>query len=1303
MYTTGFPMMRIFFLFAMFFLMMSKASSMDFDSYRVGLGDGLISTDIRTITQDNMGYIWFGATYGLLRYDGYQVHTYLPSTTGNNHLLNDNHIRDLIYWKDGYIVIRVQGDCCTLFDTRENRFVKFPINNTVCTKYNRIRLDLHNTLWLFNDKGQGIALFCNNRKFSTRYFKEEKSVPQEVRGNHWDNLGNDVKLINKEYLEYIDKTTQRRHVFKIFDHSPFSSPYVVRYEVVTIGDNVWVSTYGSGITVYNKRTGELTHIRKGDNDILQTNFIITIKADSQGNVWALQDMHGAVCISAKHKKTTIINLSRHKDDEQGNYTKSIIRMPDGGCFVSTNSGEQILLNSNLDVVKRTKIDNDAVLSMFRDVRGTLYLGTRRCGLSVNGKWYKHDGKDLYSLSDNKICGITVDRENRVWVATQNGHVDVGVWHGNRLYFSHVLPKGNYKSIMTDHKGNIWVGSETTLYKFNPTALLRNKKAYHTYNVSGMSSGVNDISHVVEDRQHRIWIGTLGKGVFWMDNNKDVTNPVFHGLNRQTGLANDMVTSIIQDKFGYMWIATEQGITVYDSTTGRKKTLLTDHTSSRNFYTDRTVCELRDGRLVFGTIDGLVVYTPQKNMSLPSREQVKLSRRLLVTEVMVNGNSILDGQYENILFELAVNRQIKLRYDENSLVFRFSDFNYDPLSKTSYRYILEGYDEKWSPMSTNATTSYRDLPYGHYKFRVRSYQDNMPTAQEYVADVVIMPPLWLTWWAILCYCLFTVILGGFVCKQLSVVYHLRQHIMLEKRMTEFKLRFFTDISHEFRTPLTIIHGAIDRILQSKNVPGDIRQPLSCLMRNEQRMMRLVNQLLEFRKMENGKLRLALQQTEIVSFLHNIFNDFKEIADNKHITLLFLPQVKELKVYVDRSHLDKIAYNLLGNAFKYTPVRGNVCLKVAVDEQGKTFSLIVADTGVGISKDKQRKLFERFMQSSFTSDSMGIGLNLTYGLVCRHKGTISYAENHPQGSIFTVTLPMDKSCYLASDFLIEEKHLDVNTVDEVKPVVNEYLEMKAEPLNDRNVLVVEDDVELLKYTRNLLSQYFNVHTCMDGEEALRFLQEFEGDISLVVTDIMMPGLNGYELVRRMKSNEYWKVVPVIMLTAITDTCEKTKYIDLGVDAYISKPFDGKELVSTCCNLILKYDMLKQKYSKEESKASGLPKIIKEEKDKHFLDILDIWIDNHLADAKVSVDTMADAMKVGRTVFYEKVRELTGMTPNEYLRKRRMEKAVDLLAERGMNISEVAYRVGFSEPHHFSRTFKQYYGVTPKKYQKGKSSDE
>lgn len=264
------------------------------------------------------------------------------------------------------------------------------------------------------------------------------------------------------------------------------------------------------------------------------------------------------------------------------------------------------------------------------------------------------------------------------------------------------------------------------------------------------------------------------------------------------------------------------------------------------------------------------------------------------------------------------------------------------------------------------------------------------------------------------------------------------------------------------------------------------------------------------------------------------------------------------------------------------------------------------------------------------------------------------------------------------------------------------MKAEPFNDKSVLVVEDDVEVLKYIKTLLSQYFTVYTCADGEEALKFMEETHGELSLVVTDIMMPGINGYELVRRMKAHEDWQVVPIVMLTAISDMDGKTKGIDLGIDAYISKPFDNRELVSTCCNLIQKYDLLKHRYAQVEVKASALPKVIKDEKDKQFIDVLDIWIDNHLSDTKVSVDMMAEMMGMGRTAFYEKVRVLTGMTPNDYLRKRRMERAASLLASGGMNISQVAYEVGFVEPHYFSRTFKQYFGVTPKKYQQGKAFD-
>ena len=1278
----------------------TAALGLNFDSYKLDLSLGIISTDIRAMAQDDLGYIWLGSTYGLVRYDGLFFHTYLSSAAGNTYLLPDNHIRELINWKDGLMVVRTQGSMCVLFDTRRNQFVPFPLSIDECRRYSRIWLDQNKRLWLFDNKGRGVSLTCDGSTFKRRRYTKDNSVPADIRENKSDNKGNRYELIGNECLKYHDKDSHRDYVFKIFDQSPFTTPYVVRYNVLAVGDNIWVSTYGSGITVYNKATGEVTHIRKGYGGTLQTNFIISIMADRQDNVWVLQDMHGVVCISTGKKQPTPINLSTNPTDEQANMVKAVCRGENGTLLVGTNAGQVVNLDTAMNIVKRTPLDDDAPLSMLRLSTGETAIGTRSHGVRIGGEWHRHDDRDRHSPSANKVIDMAEDKEGRVWMATQGGNLDAAMRKGSEMIFRHLLPQGNYRSVAIDHRGNVWAGSETTLYMFNPREILHSPSSYVTYNVSGTKSGVNDINHIIEDKEHRIWVATLGKGVFWTDNSGDRPGP-FHRLCSDNGLVNDMVAAIGQDRFGHIWMATQKGMTIYDPKTKNKRNIFANSSTGSNIYTDRSVCQLPDGRLVFGTITGLVVYSPQANIfKLGNDDSNQAKSALALTDVLVSGVSIIERGGEDFLRELREKGQISLPHGDNSPTFRFSNFNYDALYKTHYQYKLEGFDDEWSPLTTMASATYTELPTGNYTFKVRAFRSDSDTAEEYSVRIAVLPPWWLTWWALLAYLLTAAAVVTVTYRQLKTVYSLRQSIRQEKQMTDFKLRFFTDISHEFRTPLTIIHGAVERLMQSKNLPGHLKQPVWGIAANEERMMRLINQLLEFRKMENGKLRLALQETDVVAFLRNIFNGFVETAEQKHINFVFSMQQKTLNAFIDRGHVDKIAYNLIGNALKYTPDGGDVTVRIAAQNDSNTFAISVEDNGVGVPSDKREKLFQRYAQSSFTGNSMGIGLNLTKELVRVHHGEIAYSENSPKGSVFTVTLPLRSDVYQKDDFLATDTPLSSGeqTSNDVVGIKEEYREMEASPYNDRHVLVVEDDSSVLEFLRSLLSRFFTVTACASGEAALAVMEEKGSEVALVVTDVMMPGLDGYGLVGRLKARQEWTTVPVVMLTAVSGAKDKEKALGIGVDAFLTKPFENNVFIATCCNLIEKYDMLKRSFTRAETKSPAVPRVIKDEKDKQFVDVLDMWIDAHLDDTHLSVDRMAEAMQFGRTVFYDKVKSLKGMSPNEYLKKRRMETAADLLAGGHANISEVAYKVGFADPHYFSQAFKKYYGITPKKYQRG-----
>ncbi len=1284
--------------FLLFVLLHTQA--IEIHSYTTGVGEELPSADIRSIAQDDKGYMWFGTTNGLMRYDGYTFNTFFVAPSGNRRLLFDNHIRDLLYWKENLLVIKVQGPHYVLFDTDTDQFMPFPVEQSPLLDYDRIIVDDQQRLWIFNSRREGVCVTCQNRQFSSTTYDRKNPLPLTiwpVPNTFYDNLGNWIEIENRHTIVYHDAATGRAHTIQLIAPGAANTSYMLRYTAVTQDNLVWISTYGYGIVVYDKTTGTTTHIRRADG-LIQSDFILKVILDRQGNIWALQEYRGAVCLSVNAQSQRVVSLNADNHEEPANYVKALATLHDGRLLASNNFGEMVNLDEELHIASRSALGNHVILSVCEDRQHRVWMGSRDNGVYVKGRWFSADNKNANTLSNNKVNSMVCDRVGRMWLAPQDGQLDVAIgdYDTGDIRFRHFLSPNHYFTLAIDHRGHIWAGTQSHVYSFDPEELLRDSTAYKKYDIGGSTVDVNDIGYVMEDSHHRIWIGTAGKGVFVCDNDGS-SEPAFRQISTTEGLVNNMVASILEDASGTIWIATQQGITCYEPETGKMRNIFSDAVPERNFYTDRAASRLSDGRLAFGTIDGVIVYAPDEDDGTPKPTTSPL-QTLRITDILVNGIAIHQWDDYAQLPAVPTMGKVILRHQENSVTFRFSDFNYNALGKTKYSYQLQGYDKQWSPPSTASYAAYRDLPHGNYTFQVKAIDDSKDTEQLCQMTLVIKPPLWLSWWAWCVYLVLAVIVGYIVYRYLRTVYRLRQSVSLEKQMTEFKLRFFTNISHEFRTPLTIIHGSLDRIRHQKQLPGDLKQPLSNIARSENRMMRLINQLLEFRKMENGKLQLALQETDIVIFLHNIFNGFVEVAENKHINFTFHTQVRTLKVFIDRGHVDKIAYNLLSNAFKYTPLGGEVSMRIQVNEALQRFTFSVTDTGVGIPKEKQAELFQRFTQSTYRGDSMGIGLNLTKELVEVHHGNIIFSENQPKGSIFTVDLPRDKSVYSQADFLKENNELiKEQGGEEVNAVAGEYREMAPKPLNDRTIMVVEDDADVLKYIKSLMGQYFNVVTAVDGNDALNQLEA--QTVDLIITDVMMPVMNGYELTRKLNADERYQDIPVIMLTAVSDSQFETKGLDVGADAYLTKPFDNDVLVSTCISLIGKRDLLRKRFAAEQREDTSLPKVVKEEADGKFIAVFDTWIEQHLGDTSLSVDDMAAAMQLGRTVFYQKVKALTGMTPNDYLRNHRLDRAASMLKEGHSNVSEVAYKTGFASPHNFTASFKQKFGTTPKKYQMGK----
>ncbi len=769
------------------------------------------------------------------------------------------------------------------------------------------------------------------------------------------------------------------------------------------------------------------------------------------------------------------------------------------------------------------------------------------------------------------------------------------------------------------------------------------------------------------------------------------------------MVNNVVQSILEDKEGKLWIATEYGISKFDPDIRSFDNYFFSSYTLSNVYSENCAYVGADGKLLFGTNYGLTVIDPKQIKSNESFSPV------VFTDLYVNGIQVIPGGTDSPLtYSLAYSGEMELKYFQNSFLIDFSTFDYSDSGQAKYMYWLENYDKEWSAPSSLNFASYKILNQGTNILQVKSCNEaGIWSDKETTLTIVIKPPFWKTGWAFLCYALLAMVALYFTYRVVRNFNRLRNRISVEKQLTEYKLVFFTNISHEFRTPLTLIQGALERIQRIGDIPKELVHPLKTMDKSTQRMLRLINQLLEFRKMQNNKLALSLEETDVISFLYEIFLSFGDIAEQKKMDFQFNPSVPSYKMFIDKGNLDKVTYNLLSNAFKYTPSNGHNVLSVTVDEAKQQLQIQVSDSGVGIPKEKQAELFKRFMQSNFSGDSIGVGLHLTHELVQVHKGTIKYAENEGGGSIFTVSIPTDKSAYNEKDFLVPNnallKDANIHTGHLAEPTdflgdeqedLPEY-EKVDNPLNKRKILIIEDDNDIRHILKEEIGAYFDVEVAADGTSGFEKARSYDAD--LIICDVLMPGMTGFEVTKKLKSDFDTSHIPIILLTALNSPEKYLEGIESGADAYIPKPFSIKLLLARVFQLIEQRDKLREKYLNEPGIMR--PVVCSTDRDKEFADRLTVVLEKHLSRPDLTIDEYASIMKMGRTAFYKKIRGVTGYAPNEYLRIIRMKKAAELLlSDENLTVAEVSYRVGIDDPFYFSRRFKMQFGVSPSIYQRG-----
>ncbi len=943
-----------------------------------------------------------------------------------------------------------------------------------------------------------------------------------------------------------------------------------------------------------------------------------------------------------------------------NVVRMVKKMNDGTVMVGTRAGSLYHYSADMSQVLGKSHFDSNVYGIVQMPNGETWIGTRGKGI------YGAKGLDF---KDRNVFCMASDAKHRMWIGTFGKGLSLVYprkdGYGVKTFFADSVGLNEVRCMVIDKHGVLWCGTSGGLIRIPVDEFVKDASRYKTY--------VRDyeIRDVIVDRQGRLWLAASGDGLVQVEPGDGETEPKFHVFNTSNGLVNNLVQSVVDTPDGNLWISTQQGVTAWNARKKSFENYMFSRNPMGNVYNENSAVCLDDGRVVLGGNYGLTIIQPSR-----------LSHVSGLTDVVFTSYPYSD--------------EITLTYEQRSPNIHFSTLDYSDVRNVKYTYRLEGFDQAWSQPSSTPWAAYQKLPAGKYLLHVKACTSDGTWGKESTLVIRIKPPFYLTSWAIMIYVLLVLGVIILVVKFVHDKNVLRNRIRLEQELTRYKLVFFTNIAHEFRTPLTLMQGSLEkekRIMKANRWQTELEKTIRVMDKSVQRMLRLIDQLLEFRKMQAGKLKLSLQETDAVMFVKGICRMFDDAAESKEIAYSFESSEPAHAMFLDQQMIDKVVFNLLSNAFKYTPAKGTISVSLSFTD---VMTIRVADTGVGIPQEKREQLFSRFMQSSYTGESFGIGLHLTHELVRTHHGEITYQENEGGGSVFVVTIPLQKDCYEASDFLVKDSpilkaDLAKERDGQEEKTTDAVPSAPSAPLNRRTILLIEDDNDVREFLLSELESCFDLKVASDGKTGIAMAKEL--DVDLIVSDVMMPGMNGFELTKRLKNSFETSHIPIILLTALSTDENVLEGTESGADAYITKPFSPQLLMARILQLLNQREILRQKFGKEPQEIRSA--MLSNEQDSLFVKRLDSIVYSRLGEQDLSVDKVAGLLHLGRTIFYKKVRGTTGYTPNEYIRVIRLRKAAELLKEGEKNVSEVAYAVGFDNPYYFSKCFKEQFGMPPSQY--------
>lgn len=1114
---------------------------------------------------------------------------------------------------------------------------------------------------------------------------------------------------------------------------------------------IFSNTDVQGIYYYDHRNASFTHYNQNTGQLrLNTNIVRGVVQDNQGLIWIGTD-HGGVNIINKQKQSIqyLLNNSENPKSLSQNSINAIYRDQSGIIWIGTYKKGICYYHENIvkfplyqhQLFASNSLPYDDVNRFAEDARGNLWIGTNGGGLIYfdrahnTFKQYLHDPANPNTPNANVIVSLWIDHTQKLWIGSYFGGLDC--FDGTRFIHykndpadTNTLSDNSVWEIFEDSKQRLWIGT----LGGGLNILDRSTGNFRRLSPGSLRSPY--VSAILEDRSGQIWIGTAD-GIDVMDQTGKFTH--YGTIDKQpNGLSNKNVICLFEDSRGWIWIGTREGLNRYDPATRkihilRREDGLPDNTvlnileakdktlwmstangisnvriegqsfHFKNYdesdglqgreFNENAALETRKGELIFGGGNGFNLFYPDNitvNQNVPP---------VVLTDFQIFNNSMEPGETINgrMLLPQSITRtkHITLKYRENVFSISFAALNYFHPEKNQYAYMLEGFNDEWLTADGNLRkATYTNLDPGEYTFRVKaSNNDGVWTPTPLELHITILPPFWRTPLAFILYAL--LIAGALILARKIILERerLRSRIEQEKQEAQriheldaLKIRFFTNISHEFRTPLSLIITPLEKIL-GKGLEGNLQQQLTLIQRNAKRLLNLVNQLLDFRKMEVQELKLYTNEGDIVAFIKDLTTSFSDLSEKKQIHLDFQSNIKELNMLYDADKIEKIIFNLLSNAFKFTPEQGNISVDIQLQPES-VLTIMVKDTGIGIPSEQQERIFDRFFQhdipGSMVNQGSGIGLSITREFVKLHGGTITVDSTPGMGSCFTITLPVQGPSGKTVTTVPEKITIMAATpATPTAPV----------PYNGKKpvLLLIEDSEDFRFYLKDNLSAHFHIIDAANGLIGWNILQQTIPNI--IVSDVNMPEMDGLELCRRIRQQQRLSHLPVILLTARASEEDQLEALDNGATDYITKPFNYEVLLSRIRNIVTQQASLKNTFRQHID--AHPEEIAISSQDEQFIQQALQIVEKNISNPDFSVEELSRELHMSRVSVYKKLLSLTGKTPLEFIRSIRLKRAAQLLGKSQLTVAEVAYEVGFNNPKYFAKYFKLEYGVLPSAY--------